>query len=151
MSTSETAGSGATDSSARARGRLLGGALWTLQVALAGTFLVAGSTKLTGTGAALMSRLAWAPDVPIALLRTIGLCELLGAIGILVPSATRIRPELTPAAACGLTTVMALAVMFHLYRGDHAFFVPAALAGLSALVAWGRSRKAPIAARARAG
>jgi len=131
-----------------ARRRVFTGALWVLQVGLAGVFLVAGLTKLTQTGPALLPRLAWAPDVPAALLRAIGFSELLGAIGLLVPAATRIRPELTPAAASGLTAVMALAVMFHLYRGDNAFFIPAVLAGLSALVAWGRSRKAPIAARA---
>jgi hypothetical protein len=147
MSTSVATGSGATDNSVRARRRLLGGALWVLQVALAGAFLVAGLTKLTQTGTALIAKLAWAPDVPIALLRTIGACELLGAIGLLVPAATRIRPELTPAAASGLSSLMALAVMFHLYRGDNAVFIPAGLAGLTALVGWARSRKAPIAAR----
>lgn len=130
-----------------ARHRVLTGALWVPQVGLAGVFFVAGLTKLTQTGPVLLSELAWARDVPVALLRTIGICELLGAIGLLVPAATRIRPELTPAAASGLTTVMVLAVMFHLYRGDNAFFIPAVLAALSALVAWGRSRKAPIAAR----
>jgi putative oxidoreductase len=143
MSTSVATGSGAAP-----RGSLFGGALWVLQVGLASVFVVAGLTKLTQTRPALLAKLAWAPDVPVALLRTIGISELLGAIGLLVPAATRIRPELTPAAASGLTTVMALAVMFHLYRGDNAFVIPAVLAALSALVAWGRARKAPIAARA---
>jgi hypothetical protein len=56
--------------------------------------------------------------MPVPLIRIIGICELLGAMGILLPAATRIRPKLTPAAATGLTTVMALAITFHLYRGD---------------------------------
>ena len=87
--------------------------------------------------------------MPAPLVRVIGVCELLGAIGLLLPAATRIRPELTPAAATGLTTVMALAIAFHLYRGDAGgrFILPAALGLVAAFVAWARFRRAPIVPR----
>ena len=101
------------------------------------------------SGTALQSVLNWSIDVPVPLMRIIGVCELLGAIGLMLPAATRIRPELTPAAATGLTTVMALAITFHLYRGDAGgrFVVPAALGLLAAFVAWARFRKVPIVPR----
>lgn len=101
------------------------------------------------SGTALQSVLNWSIDVPVPLIRIIGVCELIGAIGLMLPAATRIRPELTPAAATGLTTVMALAITFHLYRGDAGgrFVVPAALGLVAAFVAWGRFRKVPIVPR----
>lgn len=149
MSAPATRASEAThDSSARSAKRL-GAVLWVLQGALAAIFCIAGWKKLVTSGTALQSVLTWSIDVPVPLLRIIGGCELLGAIGLLVPAATRVRPELTPAAATGLTTVMALAITFHLYRGDQAgrFVLPAALGLVAAFVAWARFRKAPIVPR----
>jgi hypothetical protein len=68
---------------------------------------------------------------------------------LILPAATRIKPSLTPLAAIGLTTVMALASITHLVRGEVQMLpVTILLGGLAAFVAWGRSRKAPIAPRA---
>jgi hypothetical protein len=122
--------------------------LWVLQSLLAVVFGVVGWAKVAKSGA-LPPRLDWTTDVPLPLLRIIGVCELLGAVGVLLPAATRIRPELTPVAATGLATVMALAVTFHLYRGDAGslLIVPAALGLASAVVAWARLRKAPVEPR----
>jgi uncharacterized membrane protein len=50
--------------------------------------------------------------------RVIGVVEVLGALGLILPAATRIKPSLTPLAAIGLTTVMALASITHLVRGE---------------------------------
>ena len=81
-------------------------------------------------------------------MRFIGACELLGAIGLIVPAVTRIRPGLTPLAAAGLTLVMALAVPFHVARGEFpALTVVLPLGALAAFVAWGRWKRAPIRAR----
>jgi len=81
--------------------------------------------------------------------RFIGMAETLGAIGLVLPAATRIKPSLTPLAALGLTTVMVLAAITHVARGE-AFMIPVngVIGGLSAFVVWGRWRKAPIAPRA---
>jgi hypothetical protein len=68
---------------------------------------------------------------------------------LVLPAATRIKPALTPLAALGLATVMVLASLTHLLRGEVQMLpVTAVLAGLAAFVAWGRARKAPIAPRA---
>jgi putative oxidoreductase len=71
-----------------------------------------------------------------------------GALGLVVPSATRIKPWLTPLAGAGLLTVMILASLFHLSRGE-ANLAPinVVLGALAAFVAWGRWKKAPIAPR----
>jgi uncharacterized membrane protein YphA (DoxX/SURF4 family) len=121
-------------------------ALWVLQGLLAVVFAVVGWAKVAKSGAALQSRLDWTSDVPLPLLRCIGVCEVLGAVGVLLPAATRIHPELTPVAGTCLTTVMALAFAFHVYRGDpaHLLIVPAALGLASAIVTWARLRKAPV-------
>ena len=90
----------------------------------------------------------WVGDVPGALVRFIGVSELLGGIGLLLPSLTRIAPKLTALAAAALVAVMVLASGFHLLRGEYAAIgFNVVLGGLAAFVAWGRSSKAPIKSR----
>ena len=68
-----------------------------------------------------------------------------GAIGLILPAATKIKPTLTPLAALGLLTIMILAMAFHLSRGEaQALPINMVLGGLAAFVAWGRTKKAPI-------
>jgi putative oxidoreductase len=123
-------------------------ALWVLQVLLAAVFLMAGLTKLTSPMAQLSSMMAWTTSVPELMVRFIALAEVLGAIGLLLPSLTKIQPSLTPIAALGLSAVMALAVLFHITRGEFGMMLPSLILGaLSAFVAWGR-RQVPIQARA---
>ena len=139
---------GTSEAAGGARRRATHVALWILQVALALVFGAVGWIKLSTRGPALEARLSWVTDVPAALVRLIGGAELLGAIGLLFPAATRIKPALTPAAAVGLATVMTLAIVFHVYRGDGVVLVvPAVLALLAAAVAVGRSRIVPITPR----
>ena len=124
-------------------------ALWIAQALLALAFLAAGAMKLTQPLATLATSLAWTADVPGSLVRLIGLAEMLGALGLVLPAATRIRPRLTALAAAALALDMALASIFHLARGE-AMMVPMTLilAALLAFVAWGRAARAPIAPRA---
>lgn len=98
--------------------------------------------KLTASADATMG-------MPIALIRFIGAAEVAGGLGVLLPSALRIRPSLTPLAAWGLVVVMVLAAGFHMSRGEWSS-VPTnvVLGALAAFVAWGRTRPAPIAPRA---
>ncbi len=124
-------------------------ALWVAQGVLALAFLAAGAMKLALPLADLQASLPWAADVPGALVRLIGLAEVLGALGLVLPAATRVRPRLTPLAAAALALAMALATLFHLVRGEFSM-VPATLvlgAGL-AFVAWGRAVRLPVAPRA---
>ena len=124
--------------------------LWVVQIILALLFLYSAYLKL-GLSIAEFARQGpapWAPTVPAAFVRFIGIAELAGALGVVLPAATRIKPILTPLAAVGLFTILVLAVAFHLSRGEsYAIGIPAALTVLPAFVAWGRFRKAPIPPR----
>jgi hypothetical protein len=81
--------------------------------------------------------------------RFIGLSEVLGAIGLVLPAATRLFPWLTGVAGAALAVVMVLAAGTHATHGEFGNLVPVAvLGGLSTFVAWGRLVRAPIPARA---
>jgi putative oxidoreductase len=127
--------------------RTLNAALWLAQGLLGLAFLATGFLKLSSSATQLATTLPWTADVPLLLVRFIGLAELLGALGLLLPALTRIRPALTPLAALGLLSVMVLAFVFHLTRGEAAMGVPSLVLGaLAAFVAWGR-RRVPILPR----
>ena len=120
--------------------------LWLVQILLAAAFGMAGVMKATQPVDVLAANgIAWAPQVPLALVRFIGISELLGAVGLILPALTKIKPFLTPLAALGLLTVMILAMGFHVSRGEAgALPINIVLGGLAAFVAWGRTSKAPI-------
>jgi hypothetical protein len=94
----------------------------------------------------LAANMAWVNAVPELLVRFIGLAEVLGALGLILPAATRIQPQLTPLAAGGLALIMVLASIFHLSRGETFMLMPNAVV----FVAYGRWKWAPIAPRSTA-
>jgi hypothetical protein len=115
---------------------------------LAAMFAISGWMKATYGPMELAMYVPWSPDVPVALVKFIGICEFLGAFGLVVPALTRVRPWLTPLSAAALTLVMVFAVGFHLARGEtQSLVMPLILGLLSAFVAWGRRYKAPIPQR----
>jgi uncharacterized membrane protein YphA (DoxX/SURF4 family) len=120
--------------------------LWVVQVLLACAFGMAGVMKSTQPVEALVQGgMAWAGQMPLAVVRFIGVSELLGAMGLILPAATKIKPFLTPLAALGLLTIMILAMAFHLSRGEvQATPINIVLGGLAAFVAWGRTKKVPV-------
>lgn len=127
----------------KAESRGLNIALWIAQVLLAAAFLMSGGIKFVMSA----DQLAQAHMSPL-LVRFIGLCEVAGALGVLLPAATRVRPMLTPLAALGLLVIMVLAFALHLSRGEMNHLPPPLVLGaLAAFVAWGRFRKLPIAPR----
>ena len=84
----------------------------------------------------------------LPLVRFIGTSELLGAIGLLLPSLTRVKPIFTAWAGAGLATVMVLATGFHVMRDEMQFIgVTLTLAVVAAFVAWGRFVGRPIEPR----
>lgn len=122
--------------------------LWVVQVLLAILFLLAGYTHAIVPIEQAAASAPWIADVPAALARFIGVAELAGAIGLVVPAATRIAPRLTPLAAVGLGLVMVLAAPFHLMRAEVSVVpINLVIGALAFFVAWGRYRKAPIPAR----
>ncbi|MEP3049244.1 MAG: DoxX family protein [Roseibium sp.] len=123
--------------------------LWVAQIVLAAIYGMAAYMKLLMAPDALVQMgLLWVDGAPVWLVRAIGFAELLGAIGLILPTATRIKPELTTLAALGLLVIQVLAIGLHVYRGEFATLpFNAIYLALSALVLWGRTRKAPIAPR----
>jgi uncharacterized membrane protein YphA (DoxX/SURF4 family) len=121
-------------------------ALWIVQILLALAFVAAGFMKLTAPVEQLAQTMIWVSDVPVWLVRFIGLAELAGGLGLILPALTRIQPQLTPLAAAGLALDMFLAAIFHLTRGEFGFIVPnLVLLALAAFVAYGRWKLVPIA------
>lgn len=119
--------------------------LWIAQVLLALAMLSAGIIKLNSADELLTS---YYPLFPAMFIRFIGVCEILGAIGLVVPAALRIRPELTPLAAAGIAMIMAGAVISTIAMGaPSAIAIPLILFLLAVFIAYGRWNLAPIAPR----
>jgi uncharacterized membrane protein YphA (DoxX/SURF4 family) len=122
--------------------------LWVVQGLLGALFLAVGTMKVTQPIAVLVDAFGWPGAVPAALVRFIGVAELLGGLGLILPAATRVKPMLTPLAGVGLTLAMLLAAGFHTSRGElGALPMPLILGGLAAFIVWGRAVRAPIAPR----
>ncbi len=93
--------------------------IWIIQGVLALMFLLAGAMKSTQQKEKLLKSLPWASDFNIQTVRFIGISELLGALGIVVPQYTGIFPILTPIAAAGLVLVMIFAALHHLRKDEY--------------------------------
>jgi hypothetical protein len=125
-------------------------ALWTLQVLFGLFFSITGFGKMLCYDAAqwneALHQVSWFAAVPQDLFVFIGVAELLGGVGLILPAITGVKPKLTPIAAIGLTLVMILAALFHIARGEYGFLpVNVLLAGVSAFIAYGRWFVRPIA------
>jgi hypothetical protein len=120
--------------------------LWTLQVLLAALFLMTGSMKAVMPADLLAAQ----TPLPIALVRFIGLCELAGAFGLVLPGLLRIAPRLTPLAAAGLVVLMLCATILTpiLIAPDPIMMLlPATVGVLAAYVGYARLRLAPLRGR----
>jgi len=123
-------------------------AIWIAQVIIAVFFLMSGASHLMMPLDKLVPMAPWAKDVSLPLVRFIGFAELLGGIGLLLPSLLRIRPQLSYWAAIGLSTIMVFAMVFHISRGEGAMIgIHIVLLLLAGFTAWGRKNKAIIPPR----
>lgn len=119
--------------------------LWIVQGLLAALFVFSGGMKLVLPIEKMQDPVA----LPGLFLRFIGVCELLGGIGLILPSLLRIRPGLTPLAATGLIVIMIGAVVISvIYMGVASALIPLLVGILAAFIAYGRSRLAPIPPKA---
>ena len=125
--------------------------LWVLQVVLGVYFVAVGVIHFT-LPQGLPPMMAWMYELPAPAHYLSGSAEILGGLGLILPGLFRVRPQLTPLAAIGLASVMVLATIWHITRGEPANVISnLVLAGLVALIAYGRRgalRRRPSAARA---
>jgi uncharacterized membrane protein YphA (DoxX/SURF4 family) len=117
----------------------MGIALWIIQGLLAAAFAGAGAMKLVKSKTALDAnpRMGWAKDFTAAQVHLIGLAEVAGAIGLIVPSALNVVPVLTPVAAACLLALMLGAAAVHVRRKEPPV-PPLVLGALALAVAIGR-------------
>ncbi len=111
--------------------------LWVVQGLLAFAMFGAGTFKITTPHAKLAEKMKWATTWPPARVKLLGLAQVLGAVGIVVPWATGIAPVLTPIAACCLLVLMLGAVKTHIDLKEPVV-APAVLSVLALFIALGR-------------
>jgi uncharacterized membrane protein YphA (DoxX/SURF4 family) len=137
--TTSTSGTG-TETNGHRDNRKTAVALWTVQGLLAVLFLFAGISKLVLPIEELTKEI----EFPELFIRFIGVCEVLGGLGLVLPGLSRIRPGLTPLAAAGLVVIMVGATVTTLAIGGGAgALFPFVVGLLLAVVAYGRTRPAP--------
>jgi uncharacterized membrane protein YphA (DoxX/SURF4 family) len=111
-------------------------AVWVVSGLLAVAFLFIGLSKLLPSTADLETA---AQGVPVILFRIAGTAEVLGAVGLVLPVATRVLPILTPIAASGLVVTMIGAVITNIIIGEYALAgMPLILGVGAAFIAWAR-------------
>ncbi len=93
-------------------------AYWIVAALLALLYLYSGGLKVLRTPEQLRPMMGWVDTMPLRLVRTIGVLEVLGAIGLIVPPLTGVAPALAVAAATGLVLIQIGGISLHLKRGE---------------------------------
>ena len=120
--------------------------LWIIQGLLALLFIFSGAMKFVMSVEQMNEQSAVV--LPGIFLHSIGLCEVLGGLGLILPSALRIKPGLTPLAAAGLAIITAGATVITLMGPMKGMVVtPLVTCLLCIFVAWGRWKARPISPR----
>lgn len=126
------------------KSKVLHMSLWVVQVLLALAFGMAGYMKLTMPIVELAANgMGFVNHTPEGLVRFIGVAEILGALGLILPSALSIKPFLTPIAAIGIAVIMLLSIKEHLSQNEPVI-ANIVLLLLATFVAWARFKIAPI-------
>jgi hypothetical protein len=121
-------------------------ALWVAQLLLAGAYGLFGSMKATKPLDQLAAMMTWIPDFPPLFVRGLGIVEVLGAVGLILPSLTRIQPRLTVVTALCILVHQLCAVTLHVSKGEFGVLgLNVVLIALAAFIFWGRRSKAVIA------
>lgn len=114
-------------------------ALWIVAGLLAAAFLAAGVMKATQPREKLAHNMGWVDDFDAGTVTTIGILEILAAIGLVLPAIVDVAPVLVPVAATGIVIIMLGAIRTHLRRNESQMVpVNVILLLLAAFVAWGR-------------
>jgi uncharacterized membrane protein YphA (DoxX/SURF4 family) len=93
-------------------------AYWIVAVLLAVLYLYSGALKITRSKEQLRPMMAWVDPTPLWMVRTIGILEVIGALGLILPPLTGIAPALAFAAAIGFALIQVGALALHLSRGE---------------------------------
>lgn len=113
--------------------------LWVAEIVLALLYLGLGVMRLVQPYDKLVRVLRWPADFPAWAVKLIGLAEILGALGLIIPAAADVAPILTPIAACALGMLMAGAVAVHLRRRERQrVALPCILLAVNVFIAIGR-------------
>lgn len=119
--------------------------VWIIQGLLAAFFVMAGTGKITKSTEEHIKERHILPEQSAMPIRLLGVAELLGCIGIIVPWWFGILPVLTPVAACCFGLVIIGAIIIQARRRDYQMLaVPVVLLVLCAVVAWYRFRLRPV-------
>lgn len=112
-------------------------AYWVVAALLGVLYLYSGGLKVTRSKDQLRPMMAWVDTMPLGMIRTIGVLEVLGALGLVLPPLTGIAPGLAVAAAVGLLLLQVGAISLHLSRGEvKDLWLNAVLIVLAAVEAW---------------
>lgn len=122
--------------------------IWVAQVLGAALFIMSGAMKFFTPIPDLAQMMPWAGEYSKTFVRFIGIVDMAGGFGLLLPSLTRIMPRLTVIAAACCILLQVLAIGFHSMRGEFEVLpLNAVYIGLAIFILWGRGRKAPILPR----
>lgn len=117
-----------------------------LQILVGLAFIAAGTMKIITPTDQLAQQMAWVAAVPAFTVPIIGILEVAGGLGLILPWLTGIQPQLVRLAAVGLVLTMIGAVITHLAIGDPfgALVSPIVLGALAGFIAYGRSSLLPL-------
>ena len=110
-------------------------AYWIVAGLLAVFYVYSGGVKIVRSKEALRPMMGWVDDMPLGAVRAIGVVEVLGAVGLVVPPLVGVAPWLAFAAAVGLVLVQVGAAVVHLRRGENVWMT-AVLAVVAGVVVW---------------
>ncbi|MGW7075248.1 DoxX family protein [Streptomyces sp. NPDC054871] len=111
-------------------------AYWIVAGLLSLFYLYGGGVKVVRSRERLRPMMAWVDSTPMPAVRAIGLIEVLGATGLILPPLTGIAPWLAPAAAAGFVVLQIGAVRVHLRRGDRRIALNITLLLTASVTVW---------------
>ena len=116
-------------------------ALWIAQIVLA-ILLLSGFIMKFLPIEKISVMMPWTGQVPELVVRLLGVIDLLGAVGLILPALLRIKPQLTSWAALGIIALMLCAIIFHISRGEVSVIgINVFSIIIAVFIVWGRFRK----------
>lgn len=110
-------------------------AYWIVAGLLAVFYVYSGGMKVVRSKEALRPMMGWIDDMPFGVVRAVGVIEVLGAIGLIVPPLVGVAPWLAFVAAIGFVLVQVGAAVVHLRRGEN-IWLNVAVAVVAGVTVW---------------